>query len=64
MLRKKRRTNGLIGIGFELGQCSSDKKDKSLFEIFKSKSKDTNQNTTTSNAGKNSYFNNISNDKN
>ena len=55
MLRKQRRIDDLIGIGFELGQCSSDKKDKSLFEIFKSKSKDTN--TTTSNEGKNEGFN-------
>ena len=36
ILRKQRRSDDLIGIGFELGQCSSDKKDKSLFEIFKS----------------------------
>ena len=35
MLRKQRRIDDLIRIGFELGQCSSDKKDKSLFEIFK-----------------------------
>ena len=62
--RKERRIDDLTGIGFELGQCSSDKKDKSLFKIFKSKSKYTNQNATTSNAGKNEKFNQISNDKN
>ena len=64
MLRKERRIDDLTRIGFELRQCSSDKKDKSLFEIFKSKSKDTNKNATTSNVGKNAYFNHISNDKN
>ena len=53
MVRKQRRTDDLTGIGFELGQCSSDKKDKSLFKIFKSKIKDTNQNATTSNVNKN-----------
>ena len=64
MLRKQRRIVDLTGIGFELGQCSSDKKDKSLFEILKSESKDTNQNATTSNVSRNEYFNQISNDKN
>ena len=63
MLRKQRRIDDLIGIGFELGQCSSDKKDKSLFKIFKPKSKIINQNATTSNAGKNIDFNQIYNDK-
>lgn len=47
MLRKQRRTNDLTRISVELGQCSSDKKDKSLFEIFKYESKDTNQNAKT-----------------
>ena len=63
MLRKLRSIDDLIRIGFELGQCSSDKKDKSLFEIFKFESKDTNQNSSTSNAWKNADFNQISNDK-
>ena len=61
MLRKQRRIDDLTGIGFELGQCSSDKKDKSLFEIFKSESKE--KNTTTSHEGKNEGFNKISKDK-
>lgn len=64
MLRKQRRNDDLTWIGFELGQCSSDKKDKYLFEIFKYETKDTNQNTTTSSVGKNEDFNHIYNDKN
>ena len=32
MLRKQRRTDDLTRIGFELGQCSSDKKDKYLLK--------------------------------